>query len=243
MAQRNSGYNRQEADNYATPTWCTRALLPHIPDRIRTIWEPAAGEGAMATALRERPKTTVIATDIRPGNGMPTHTESIDFLDLSAAGAPAHLWGFQGLVSNPPFNLAQRFIERALDLTTPSRGFVAMLLRTDYDHAKGRRHLFADNPAFAKRIVLTKRIVWFVDPLTGKPKASPSENHSWFLFDHTHRGPAQIAYYLEEPRDKQIHRLKPQNHQGQGRQDPLGERPQSPARQDGCLDAAERDRG
>ena len=152
----------------------------------------------MATALRERAKTTVIATDIRPGNGMPTHNESIDFLDLSAAGAPCHLWNFQAIISNPPFHLAQQFIERALELTEGSQGFVAMLLRSDYDHAKTRRHLFADNPAFAKRIVLTKRIIWFVDPLTGRPKASPSENHSWFCFDHTHRGPAQIAYYVEE---------------------------------------------
>lgn len=198
MAQRNSGYNRQDADNYASPAWVTRALLPHIPDRVRIIWEPAAGEGAMATALRERSKTTVIATDIRPGNGMPTHSESIDFLDMSAAGAPAHLWNSHGIISNPPFQLAQGFIERALDLTKLSQGFVAMLLRTDYDHAKSRRHLFADNPAFAKRIVLTRRIVWFVDPLTGRPKASPSENHSWFCWDHTHSGPAQIAYYVEE---------------------------------------------
>lgn len=198
MGQRNSGYARQDSDNYATPAWCTRALIPHIPERIRTIWEPAAGEGAMANVLRERPKTAVIATDIRPGNGMPTHVESIDFLDLSAAGAPCHLWDFQGLVSNPPFHIAQKFIERALELTYRNQGFVAMLLRTDFDHAKTRRHLFADCGAFAKRIVLTKRIVWFVDPLTGRPKASPSENHSWFCWDHTHSGPAQIAYYVEE---------------------------------------------
>jgi hypothetical protein len=240
VAQRNSGYNRQEADNYATPAWCTRALLPHIPDRIRAIWEPAAGEGAMATALRERPKTTVIATDIRPGNGMPTHSRSIDFLDLSAAGAPCHLWTFQGICSNPPFQLAQRFIERALDLTAPSKGFVAMLLRTDYDHAKSRRHLFADNPAFAKRIVLTKRIVWFVDPLTGKPKASPSENHSWFLFDHTNGGPAQIAYYLEDTHAGKIdrQRLQAKNRQ-EDRQDHAREGPQGRPGETRCLHATE----
>ena len=231
MAQRNSGYLRKEADNYSTPGWCTRALLPHIPQRISGIWEPASGEGAMANVLRERAKTTVIATDIRPGNGMPTHTESIDFLDYSAAGAPEHLWRYQAIISNPPFHLAQQFIKRALDLTYRKQGFVAMLLRTDFDHAKTRRHLFADCGAFAKRIVLTKRIVWFVDPLTGKPKASPSENHSWFCWDHTHRGPAEIAYSLEDAHVHALDRQQLQNHPRQGRQGEGDSGPKGPARQ------------
>jgi hypothetical protein len=177
----------------------------------------------MATALRERPRTTVIATDIRPGNGMPTHDQSIDFLDRSAAGAPEHLWKYQGIISNPPFQLAQQFIERALELTYRDQGFVAMLLRADYDHAKSRRHLFAECGAFAKRIVLTKRIVWFVDPLTGKPKASPSENHAWLCWDHAHRGPATVAYYVEDSLGNQD-RQRLQDPDGQeDRQDHAGE--------------------
>lgn len=193
MSQRNSGYLRQEADNYSTPAWVTRALLPHIPKRIKTIWEPAAGEGAMANVLRDH-DFVVLATDIRSGNNMPTLDRSVDFLGESLP--PRDMW--RGLVSNPPFNLAQEFIERALDLTRGDCGFVAMLLRADYDHAKGRRHLFADCPAFAKRLVLTRRIVWFVDPLTGKPKAAPSVNHSWFLWDYQHRGAPEISYYIEK---------------------------------------------
>lgn len=189
MSQRNSGYLRQEADNYSSPPWVTRALLPHIPDRIKRIWEPASGEGAMAVTLRER--GSVMATDIRPGNGMPTWPSSHDFLK------DAPIVDFSGIVTNPPFYLAQEFIERALELTAPQQGFVAMLLRADFDHAKGRRHLFADCPAFAKRLVLTRRIVWFVDPLTGKPKAAPSTNHSWYLWDHRHRGAPEVAYYVE----------------------------------------------
>ena len=239
MGQRNSGYSRQEADNYATPNWVTGALLPHIPDRVRVAWEPASGEGAMARVLCEhlspRRGGGVLATDIRPGNGMPTSDLSIDFLDEAPALPP-----YQAIVSNPPFNLAQKFIERALELTAPGKGFVAMLLRTDYDHAKGRRHLFADNPAFAKRIVLTKRIVWFVDPLTGRPKASPSENHAWLCWDHTHSGPAQIAYYVEDGLgDKNRQRLPSENRQ-ENRQGHAGERPQGRPGETGCLDAVEK---
>jgi hypothetical protein len=51
------------------------------------------------------------------------------------------------------------FCAQALKLTAPVKGFVAMLLRCDFDHAKRRAYLFADCPQFAKKIVLTRRIV------------------------------------------------------------------------------------
>src|SRR5215471_2122152 len=40
---------------------------------------------------------------------------------------------------------------------------VARLLRTDFDHAARRAHLFADCAMFAKKVVLTKRMRWFED--------------------------------------------------------------------------------
>jgi hypothetical protein len=66
----------------------------------------------------------------------------------------------EGIISNPPYVIADRFITHALHLTEPHKGMVAMLLRCDFDHAAGRRHLFADCPAFARKVVLTKRIRW-----------------------------------------------------------------------------------
>jgi hypothetical protein len=80
------------------------------------------------------------------------------------------------VVTNPPYELAQQFIEHALRITEPHRGLVAMLLRCDFDSARTRQHLFAQCPAFAKKLVLTKRIVWFAPA-----KASPSFNHAWYL--------------------------------------------------------------
>jgi hypothetical protein len=44
-------------------------------------------------------------------------------------------------------------------VTEVTAGIVAMLLRCDYDHAAIRQHLFAGCRAFAKKIVLAKRIV------------------------------------------------------------------------------------
>jgi hypothetical protein len=188
MSQRNSEYTRADLDRYITPAWCTLAVIRHlgVSGNVR-IWEPAAGTGAMVDALRTQPGFSVIGTDVSPTGG---------FLQKDFLTVEPDEWSqqFGLLVTNPPFNLATEFIEQALRLTAPQRGIVAMLTRSDFDHARSRRHLFADNPAWAKRVVLHRRIVWFVDEVTGKPKASPSVNHVWNIWSHRHDGPATIAY-------------------------------------------------
>jgi len=169
MSQRDTGYERKERDLYETPAWVTEALLPHLPE-CRTIWEPAAGSGKMSR-VPEGFAGTVISSDIAEGQ---------DFLAAD---------GFDGdaIITNPPYELAPKFIERALFLTAPD-GLVAMLLRTDFDHAKSRQHLF-QHPAFSKKLVLTRRIKWFEDS-----KGQPSFNHAWFVWDYRHTGPPTLAY-------------------------------------------------
>jgi hypothetical protein len=78
-----------------------------------------------------------------------------------------------------------------------------MLLRTDFDHAASRRHLFSECPAFATKVVLTKRIVWF-----DGPKAAPSFNHAWYIWDWKHRGSPTLAYAPASGLDAR-HRLVP----------------------------------
>jgi hypothetical protein len=190
MSQRNSGYERRDRDDYPTPAWVTHALVPHLPAETRTVWEPAAGSGAMVRALADR--FSVVATDITDGQ---------DFLTVTPPPS------FHAIITNPPYQLATEFIERALSLV-PATGFVAMLLRADFDSARTRRHLFADCQAFSKKVVLTKRIRW-IEGSTG----SPSFNHAWYLWDATHRGPPKLAY---EPRHSPGHfRDVTESHRGE----------------------------
>jgi hypothetical protein len=186
MSQRESGYARKERDLYETPEWVTEALLPHL-DRWRktAAWEPACGSGKMARVLR-RQFETVWEWDIEPGGNM--NALQADFLDFEEAPD-----GYDAIITNPPYELATEFCERALALTERDGGMVAMLLRTDFDHAKTRSYLFRDCPAFAKKLVLMKRIAWFVEA-NGKPKASPSFNHAWYIWDWKHEGPPTIGY-------------------------------------------------
>lgn len=170
MSQRNSGYERKERDCYETPEWVTAALVPHLPRRPKRVWEPAAGSGKMVHALREA-GFVVSGTDIATGQ---------DFLK-NAAGAEA-------IITNPPYELATEFIRHALDATMGG-GFVAMLLRTDFDHAASRSGLFGKCAIFSRKLVLTKRIKWFEDS-----KGQPSFNHAWFIWDWKHAGAPTLAY-------------------------------------------------
>jgi len=172
MSQRDSGYARIAFDQYETPEWATRALLPHILGGL-VIWEPACGSGKMSRILNAH-----LATDIQAGR---------DFLQERRPE------GINAVITNPPYSTATEFIDHALELMEPVGGAVAMLLRTDFDHAKSRRRLFAEHPAFAKKLVLTKRIQWFEDS-----KSSPSFNHAWFIWDWSNKAPPQISYHFED---------------------------------------------
>jgi hypothetical protein len=178
MNQRNSGYPRKERDLYETPEWVSDVLISHIPRQPYQIWDPACASGNMVCRLSLH--YPVRASDV--------HETDDDFLKMDKAPDRTDM-----IITNPPYEAAQKFIEQALVLMKPCRGLVAMLLRCDFDHAKSRTHLFRDCPAFAKKVALNKRIAWFVEA-DGKPKASPSFNHAWFIWDWRHDGPAVIAY-------------------------------------------------
>lgn len=179
MSQRNSGYARKERDLYETPEWVTAALRPHMPRPVSEAWEPACGSGKMAKALASW-CGSVTSSDI-------AQSQSFDFLKAELPG------GVDAIITNPPYEIAPEFVEHAIRLTESIGGMVAMLLRTDFDHAKSRSHLFGHCPAFAKKVVLTKRIVWF-EPEPGAKGRSPSFNHAWFIWDWKSEGAPTLAY-------------------------------------------------
>jgi hypothetical protein len=125
MSQRESGYQRKLLDQYETPAWVTRALIPHLPEFTGKVREPACGSGKMVAALRQA-GFDVAGRDI---------TQGVDFLGQTPE------TGVNAIITNPPYALAREFIERALHFDDTR--IVAMLLRTDFDHAASRAHLFA----------------------------------------------------------------------------------------------------
>lgn len=197
MSQRDSGYERKDRDLYETPEWVTEALCEHLYKdgwALGSVWEPAAGSGKMLDVLkRYADPGCAIGSDIEP---LREDIRRADFLssDWPVYRGPFGQTVFGAIVTNPPYDLAQAFIERSLRMFEGKQTTkVAMLLRTDFDHAKSRSHLFRDCPAFETKLVLTRRIVWF-EPEPGSKGKSPSFNHAWYIWDWAHEGPPTIAY-------------------------------------------------
>lgn len=128
-------------DDYPTPPWATRAFLRHglpLDFSDKVCWEPAANRGHMVKPLRER-FGTVIASDFMDyGAGFPV----IDFLTGPTPkdyGQPVD-W----IITNPPFNRAEAFVQRALEVAEDG---VAILVRSAWAEGKGRyEHLFSKRP-------------------------------------------------------------------------------------------------
>ena len=186
MSQRASGYSRKENDEYQTPAWVTKTIVPHLAELgIDIIWEPASSEGCMSSDLYHA-GFRVFESELTRGVDFLTVNNKFIAEVFENSRCPA-------VVTNPPFKLSQQFIERALWMTEARRGAVAMLLRVDYDSAATRQHLFRYCKPWCKKLVLTNRIVWF-----DRPGAAPSFNHAWFLWSWQHSGPATISYAARE---------------------------------------------
>lgn len=168
------GYERRDNDWYPTPPEVTEALIPYIR-QYGTIWEPACGDGAMAKVLRHHFRC-VYASDIADrGYG----DAGINFLNCGHDET--------AIVTNPPFNLSEEFVRHALTLTHQRQGYVAMLLRHEWDCAKTRSYLF--QYPFARKVVLTWRPRWIADS-TG----SPRHNYAWYIWDWMWSGSPVISY-------------------------------------------------
>lgn len=177
-------YERREGDFYPTPPENVDCLAHFVDLSGRVIWEPACGEGHISKRLSAATGAHVYSTDLYDrgyGRG------GIDF--LRATTTPRNV---NTIVTNPPFaDIAEAFIRRALELMEPVDGMVAMFLRNEYDCAATTRDdLFEGHPAYATKIVVTKRPRW----IEGS-KGSPRHNYSWFVWDFANAGtPATIRY-------------------------------------------------
>ena len=128
-------------DYFPTPPWATRALLEFLaPLDGATVWEPAAGKRHMADVLAEY-FGQVWASDV--------HDYGIgDLLGSFIGEGPDVIktpgGGVDWIITNPPFNGALEFAERALDVAADG---VALLVRTAWLETEMRyERLFKPHP-------------------------------------------------------------------------------------------------
>lgn len=152
----NPKQKRSKMDFYPTPEEVTVALLDFLQiPTYEKIWEPACGQNHMVNVMRDR-GYEVIGTDIQGG---------VDFL---TAELPE---GVKWIITNPPFNVSEKFIERCLEHQKP----FALLLKSQYWHASKRSKLFMRFPPA------------YVLPLTWRPdftgQRSSLMDMTWCVWD------------------------------------------------------------
>ena len=164
MVVRGAEYERRPMDDYSTPLYVLRAALS-VFELGRTVVDPCAGRGNVVRALRGSGRRA-FGYDVKRG---------FDFLTNDPPLRTSY-----DVFTNPPYGpggrLALKFIIRALEVTERWRSRVVFLLPVDFDSGRTRRVVFADHPAFARKVVLLSRIRWF-------DNASGSTNHAWFEWD------------------------------------------------------------
>jgi hypothetical protein len=180
VGKHETAYARVARDLYPTQErWVTEALLAHVDLAGFRVWEPATGRGDMAVVLREA-GARVICSDIAD------YGFSLDaMIDFTTGQVPPT--PFEVIITNPPGGrgntTAEAFIATGLKHLARGVRLLALLLPVDFDSAGRRRPFFADCPAFATKIVLTRRIVWF--ERSDGIRAAPKENHAWFVWERT----------------------------------------------------------
>jgi hypothetical protein len=171
--------NRHPEDYYRTPRRAVDALLA-VERFDGPVWEPACGDGAISEILLETGHQVVSTDLIDRGYGQ----HGVNFLQSAVRNDVKHV------ITNPPFRLAQAFVEHALELVD---GKVVMLMRTLFLEGGRRKEFFARTP-LARVWVFSSRInvarggdPRYADGLGGMV------SFSWFVWEHGHVGSATLG--------------------------------------------------
>lgn len=138
------GETRETNDYYATDPTATELFLKAINrDNIilpKYIWENACGEGHISQVLMDNGyevySTDIIDRNFRCFNGIQ------DFIECKEA---PNKNKNKAIITNPPFKLAEKFVEKAMGLLNVG-DLCIYLLRIQFLESKSRKELFAKYP-------------------------------------------------------------------------------------------------
>ena len=177
MSAANRGTKRNESDFYETPQDAIHALLDNYlvtHSKTDAILEPSAGNGAIIKALRKYGYDNYIhAIEIRKEERstlkrLADTATTEDFFETDKT----IFWDV--IIGNPPFSLAQEFIEHSLKLLNPG-GRLIFLLRTNFLESQKRFEWWQDKIP-TRLYVLSKR-----PSFTGK--GTDATSYSWFIWE------------------------------------------------------------
>lgn len=164
-------------DLYETPPEAVRALLRVETLPLGAVWEPACGRGAIAEVLKAAGYPVWPTDLVDYGYGTP-----VDFLGVDAPPV-----GTGCILTNPPFKIANQFVNHALHLHPR----VYMLLRLAF-YESVRRSPILENCGLKRVYVFRKRLpMMHRDGWEGR-KANSGMAFAWFCWDNSYVGPTEL---------------------------------------------------
>ena len=167
---------------YPTPTYVTCSLI----DREKfdgLIWEPACGDGAMSNVLQKAGHEVHSSDIVDRGYG-----EVGDFLKSNRS--------VPNIVTNPPFNLAEKFVQKALANTTRK---VAMFLPLSFLTSK-RRYDWLPHTPLKYVYIFTNRVSLYPSGERGN-LSSGTTDYAWFVWEHGYEGEPTIRWFSPDAPD------------------------------------------
>ena len=180
--------NMEGRDFFPTPPWATRAICKAHPFD-GSIWEPACGDYHMSNTLKEY-NNNVQSTDIIYGHDF-IKDEPLEDID----------W----IITNPPFNIAEDFIHRALDVVKVGAAF---LLRINFLATSKRYNTLYNVTPPARIFQYTDRIQFNATEVSRK--GSTAVDYTWIIWDKRHKGPTEFnwlapqRFKLEKDEDYEV---------------------------------------
>lgn len=183
-------------DFYPSPPWSCRALVEDVLPQLgvafhtasMTLWEPAAGGGHMVEALRPYVREAFASDVYDYGRGYAVGSFIGEGPDVAQCPFKPDL-----IVTNPPFNRAMEFADRALEL---ARVGVALLVRSNWAEGCDRyQRLFRDRPPsviaqFVERVPMVKGR-W-------DPDASTATSYAWFVWRKADRSRRCTFFWIPD---------------------------------------------
>jgi hypothetical protein len=178
-------------DFYQTPRVATEALIRlesrHLP---ATIWECACGAGAISEVLVAS-GYDIVSTDLVARPCAVPMSAGIDFLLETT---PFN----GGIVTNPPYRLAEQFVRKALDLSP----YVAMLMRLAF-LAGSRRRLWLRQSGLTRVHISSRRLPMMHRDGWDGPISNSATDFAWFVWDRTkpHLVPEPAIHWFDWQED------------------------------------------
>jgi len=176
---------REPNEHYVEPFWCSERLFEE-EDFKPGIWDPCCGFGRIPDSAAKA-GLYGIATDI-VDRGYRELSDVKNFLQMKSGRSP-------NIVCNPPFNIAGRFAQHALDL--PGTEKVAMIFPTARLNAA---HWLRGTPL--KRVLLMTPRPSMPPGYTiaaGEKPGGGKMDFCWLIWERGHVGPATMLWLRRNP--------------------------------------------